>query len=206
MSYKDFTTLEKVVKDFNLEVLDKDLHSEAKSETLPGEYVTDTMQRVTLAKNINTEKARSELIIAPIIYYVKKKVKQMSFFSGNEFNVDSAKGLNGFCDYIITASKQQHFIDHPIAAMVEAKKGNLVDAYGQCASEMVAAQIFNLEKEDAIEGNRKIHGIVTDGESWDFLSLQDKKLEINKKTYHIDNVAKIIGIIRSIVQTGSHSE
>ena len=78
MSYKDFTTLEKVVKDFNLEVLDKDLHSEAKSETLPGEYVTDTMQRVTLAKNINTEKARSELIIAPIIYYVKKKVKQMN--------------------------------------------------------------------------------------------------------------------------------
>ena len=36
--------------------------------------------------------------------------------------------------------------------------------------------------------------------------IKDKKLEINKKTYHIDNVAKIIGIIRSIVQTGSHSE
>jgi hypothetical protein len=44
-------------------------------------------ENVALALNINTEKARSEMIIAPMLIEVRKLLKkQVSIFSGIEFH------------------------------------------------------------------------------------------------------------------------
>ena len=58
------------------------------------EYLETTLQEnVALALNINTEKARSEMIIAPMLIEVRKILKkQVSLFSGVEFQVDAALG------------------------------------------------------------------------------------------------------------------
>ncbi|WP_321161611.1 hypothetical protein [Lyngbya sp. CCAP 1446/10] len=54
-----------------------------------------------LALEINSDKARSELIIAPILVEIKKRLpERMSLFSGREFNVDPARGLSGYCDFL----------------------------------------------------------------------------------------------------------
>ena len=65
-------------------------------------YLEATLQEnVALALNINTEKARSEMIIAPMLIEVRKLLnRQVSLFSGVEFNVDASLGLTGVCDYI----------------------------------------------------------------------------------------------------------
>ena len=56
-------------------------------------------ENLSLAIAINTEKARSELIIAPVLLEVRRKLNfQIGFFSGSEFNIDSAQGLTGYCD------------------------------------------------------------------------------------------------------------
>ncbi len=53
-----------------------------------------------LALAIGTEKARSELILTPILLELKEQLQnQISLFSGREFNVSPEKGLNGFCDH-----------------------------------------------------------------------------------------------------------
>jgi hypothetical protein len=55
----------------------------------------------------NSEKARSELIIAPILVDLRRQLnEQISLFSGVDFTVDETKGLNGTCDFIITQSPE----------------------------------------------------------------------------------------------------
>src|SRR5258705_8817486 len=74
-------------------------------------FLLETLhENVPLALAIHTEKARSELIIAPVLVDLRKMLKhRISFFSGVEFNVDKDKGLSGTCDYIISLSREQLF-------------------------------------------------------------------------------------------------
>ncbi len=90
----------------------------------------------------------------------------LSLFSGIEFNVDKEKGLNGFCDFIISASQEQLILSSPIVMVVEAKNENIIGGLGQCIAEMVGAKIFN-ESENETKIN-KIYGVVTTGIIWKF--------------------------------------
>lgn len=76
----------------------------------------------------------SELIIINILLELKQQLK-ISFFSGIDFNVDRDKGLNGFCDFIISRSPEQLFLDTPVVAVVEAKNERIVSGLGQCLAE-----------------------------------------------------------------------
>ncbi len=147
-----------------------------------------------LARAINTEKARSELIIATILVEVRKIMKhKISLFSGIEFNVDKEKGLNGFCDFIISASQEQLLLGSPIIAVVEAKNENIIGGLGQCIAEMVASKIFNeAENNKAIE---KIYGVVTTGTAWKFLKMDGLDVNIDLDDYPIEIPNKIMGIL-----------
>lgn len=127
MSYKDFT-LEQINQKFavairsNLDVFSADTQLAQINPTLAN-YL-DYSTKLALA--INTEKARSEMIIAPILVELKRLTgDRISLFSGSEFNVDAGQGLNGFCDFILSLSSQQLYIEAPIAIIVEAKNENI---------------------------------------------------------------------------------
>ena len=84
-------------------------------------------ENVPLARAINTEKARSELIIANILVEVRRIFHhKISLFSGIEFNVDKDNNLNGFCDFIMSASPEQLILNAPIVIIVEAKNENII--------------------------------------------------------------------------------
>ena len=69
-----------------------------------------------------SEKAKSEFFIAPIINEVRlKNVKKITFFSGCQFNVDEKRGLKGFCDFLISTKYNAAFIESPLLAVVESK-------------------------------------------------------------------------------------
>ncbi|MFB8797002.1 MAG: hypothetical protein U7126_22885 [Microcoleus sp.] len=62
-------------------------------EIEPSIFLQETLQfNLPLALEINSEKARSELIVAPILVEIKKRLpERMSLFSGREFNRPLAK-------------------------------------------------------------------------------------------------------------------
>ena len=194
MAYSDFTTLAKVRESFNLTVEEPlNLFADI-SEVLPSSYLQTTLnENVSLATAINTEKARAELIIAPILLEVRRKFNfQVGFFSGSEFNVDVAVGLNGYCDYILTASKDSYEIRAPVITLTEAKNESIKSGLGQCIAEMVAAQLFNQRNGEQIES---IYGAVTTGTNWKFLQLIDSTISIDKRDYFINEVSQILGIL-----------
>jgi hypothetical protein len=202
VSYSDFT-LSKVQQEFSLKINEKvDFFADI-SEIQPSDFLKKILQNnLPLALAINTEKSRSEMIIAPILIELRKIVNnQISLFSGTEFNVDASKGLNGTCDFLISLDPEQLFIKSPVFAIVEAKKENLNAGLGQCLAEMIAAQIFNQQ-----EGNQisTIYGAVTTGNIWKFLQLEKTEVHIDLTEYFISSLEKILGILSLGINSNSN--
>ena len=169
-------------------------------EIEPSTFLQETLQfNLPLALEINSEKARSELIVTPILVEIKKLLpERMSLFSGREFNVDAARGLSGYCDFLISRSPEQLVIESPVIALVEAKNDNIQSGLGQCMAETIAAQIFNQRQENDIQ---TIFGVVTTGSIWKFFKLEGIAIEIDTDEYFINNVAKILGILIKFIES-----
>ncbi|MDP8966496.1 MAG: hypothetical protein M3O33_21420 [Cyanobacteriota bacterium] len=198
MPYSEFT-LARVKKQFDLTTSeDTDIFAAA-PELECSEYLAETLRyNVPLALASNSEKARSEMIIAPILIEVRKQLQsQFSLFSGIDFNVDASQSLTGFCDFIISTGSERLFVSAPVMMLVEAKKEDIMAGLGQCVAEMVAAQLFNER-----EGNEipTVYGTVTSGTNWKFLKLERKVVEIDLVEYYLTDVNKILGILASGVR------
>jgi hypothetical protein len=155
-------------------------------------------QYVSLALAIGTEKARSELLIMPVLIETHRQLHYgFSLFSGVEFNVDSERGLRGTCDYILSLSLEQLTVEAPIVVVVEAKNENIKQGINQCIAEMVAAQLFNQERHNAIE---TVYGVVTTGSAWKFLRLVETIVYIDRAEYYIKEVERIVGILVAMLQ------
>jgi hypothetical protein len=195
MPYSEFS-LSKVKKIFDLSTSEDGDIFASYPEVHCSDYLVQTLKyNVPLSLASNSEKARSEMIIAPILIEISKQLQsRISLFSGIEFNVNNEKGLNGFCDFIISSSSERLFVNAPVIMLVEAKNENIKGGLGQCIAEMVAAQLFNEREGNQISA---IYGIVTSGTNWKFLRLIGKVVEIDLVEYYLTNINKILGIIIS---------
>ena len=197
MAYNEFT-LPKVLQAFGLSLEDEDLFSGVAGVPLPAEFYQQLQRNASLAAAVNTEKAKSEFVIAPILLKLKElRPDDIGLFSGVEFNVDRERGLNGVCDFLISRTRQQHVLTAPVLAIVEAKNDNIGDGIGQCVAAMVAAQQFNEGNPDVPRG---VHGAVTIGSSWRFLRLDERVVTVDVPEYFIVELGKIVGILLRIVE------
>lgn len=197
MSYSDFT-LDKVRKKFGLTISDKvDIFASIAEVECPQLLREVLRENIPLGLASNTEKSRSEMIIAPILIAVRKYLNnEISLFSGIDFTVDTAQGLNGNCDFIISRSSELLIVNAPVITIVEAKKENINAGLGQCVAEMIAAQLFNEREGNDIS---TIYGTVTTGTNWKFLKLTKQLVDIDLSEYYINNIGKIIAILSNIV-------
>jgi hypothetical protein len=136
-------------------------------------------------------------MIAPVLAEMRlRHADRCAMFSGTEFNVDPARGLRGYCDFILTRSPVQHLLTAPVLMVAEAKNDNLATGYGQCIAGMVAAQTFNEQRGRPLPVT---YGAVSTGDRWQFLSLTGTTATFDMRTYFIDNVAEILGVLTRIV-------
>lgn len=131
MSYSQFS-LAQVVEQFNLTVTEgAGLFQDAPSLEISA-YLQETLSfNVPLALAVNSEKARSEFIIAPVLLELKK-LTAYALFSGVEFNVDESTGLNGYVDFLVSEDPEQLFVKAPVIIIIEAKRDDL--ASGCCCA------------------------------------------------------------------------
>ncbi len=195
MSYSNFT-LETLIARFNLQISnDSELFSQVEGVDVSHLLKETLRQNYSLAISIHTEKARSEMIVAPVLIEIRRQLdNKVSLFSGVEFNVDPAQNLKGVCDFLFSLSPQQLTITAPVVTIVEAKNDNIKNGIPQCIAEMEAAKLFNFQRNNEV---KTIYGIVTTGTLWQFLRLNDRKVEVDAIDYHINDVDKIVGVILS---------
>ena len=197
MAYRDFN-LKKVVTDFQLDVKEiKGIFSQLKEASVSDSLLATLKNNVPLALAINTEKARSGLIIANVLVELRHQYEnQIGLFSGIKFDVDKSKKLNGYCDFIISLTPEQMFLKAPVITIVEAKNDNIINGFGQCIAEMVAAQQFNANEANEV---KTVYGVVTSGNYWQFMKLQQLTVSIDLQDYQIDDIQKIMGILVAMI-------
>jgi hypothetical protein len=143
---------------------------------------------------VGTEKARSEAIINPILLEIRRLLDQeISVFSGEEFNVDVNRGLNGVCDFLVCQSAEQLVMEAPAIVLVEAKKADLKLGLGQCMAEMIAAQQFNQSRGRSIP---VVFGVVTSGTQWRFMQLEGRVITLDLQDYSLQPIEEILGILK----------
>ncbi|MGH2414584.1 MAG: hypothetical protein ACRDEA_13055 [Microcystaceae cyanobacterium] len=200
MPYSQFTSIGKAKEAFGLKTIEggRFLPLTEPIEPSPAlvAYLEESLPLVASA----SEKARSEGIIYPVLLEVRRIVnRQISLFSGEDFTVDEAVGLNGVCDFLLSRSPEVLEIEAPAIVIVEAKKADLRTGFGQCIAEMVAAQRFNAAKNRPIPA---IYGSVCSGTQWRFLKLEENTVTIDLRDYPLPPVEQILGMLVWMVQNG----
>ena len=190
MAYSDFT-IEQAIDQFDLvaSTVAFDIQPIASSPELD----IALKRYLPLATSISTEKARNELIVTPILLEVRALFQdRISYFSGRSLTVDSQVGLNGECDFLLSADANQTIVQTPIVVIVEAKNADLTGGLGQCTAQMVGASRFN----DRRGHPHSIYGAVTTGTNWKLLTLEQQHLNISLEEYLVPpQLAIVLGFL-----------
>ncbi len=194
MAYTDFT-LDSVEADLGVGQRPGPLFP-ALHDVAPPQWLSDQLARgMELA--LVSEKARSEFIVAPILLAVRElSGGRVAILSGPRLDVDPARRLSGECDFLLSLSDPLPRLRAPLLAVLEAKKNDIEAGLGQCAAQMVAAQIFN---ERGGQPGRPIFGCVTTGEDWQFLRLDGQELVIDPARRYINQVGSVLAALLAAV-------
>lgn len=215
MVYSDFT-LEKVKTAFELQIIESIDLFEGIGSLTPTERLRLTLEETaSLASAINTEKARAEFLIAPVLLEVKRQKNSVSLFSGIDFNVAPSLGLTGFVDFILSKSPEQYFVQAPTVIVVSAKNENIKAGLGIAIAQTIAADIFTAahvkggdaawdikpDRQEVAEAiaakndKNDILGVVTTGEIWKFLHKSGNQIQIDRRSYFLNEVGTILAIL-----------
>ncbi len=109
--------------------------------------------------------------------------------------------MSGTPDYFIATKSElgMTVVGIPLIILVEAKKNDFEQGWGQCLAELVAAQKIN----DAPDV--PVYGIVSDGERWQFGQLVDDSFTQNRTTFSIDNLPALFGAINAVFKAASEA-
>ena len=147
-----------------------------------------------------SEGARCENIIYPILREVYK-----GYADGYALWVKKPliydETLSGTPDYFIATRSELGMltVGIPLIILVEAKKNDFEQGWGQCLAELIAAQKINEAAEVPV------YGIVSDGERWQFGKLVDDGFIQNRTTFSIDNLPTLFGAINAVFKAVSET-
>ncbi len=197
MAFSDFD-LRTAVQTFGLqEDPDADLFAGA-APMEPSDFLRAWLDEFApVALGINTEKARSEFIIAPVLGEAKRKAAgPVNVLPGVTFEADKSRGLNGFCDFVIARTAEFYYLRSPLVAIIEAKREDLIAGLGQCAATMVGLQVFNERDGTPVP---TVYGCVTSGSIWRFLRIEATLLSIDRREYYLHDLGVVLGILVQIM-------
>jgi hypothetical protein len=195
MTFSQFKSLAAVARAFSIETWNEDF-LRIHANNLPSASFLDRLP-IILKQSLHksSEAARCEMLIAPMLFDAwQQHASTLKLWSHAPLEVDAA--LMGTPDYVI--AQQSKFgvavMGTPIMVAVEAKQDNFIAGWGQCAAEMLAAQKLNEDE------SVTVFGIVTNGESWEFAKLEDKRLTQQPTALGIDNLSTLFGALSYIME------
>jgi len=187
-------TLQQLRQDFGIRVETRSFLPPLIPLALPGwlnEYLA--VNELTPAFT-RSEKAISELLIAPVLTAVKQyHADKISLFSGEAL---TGTDVFGICDFIIASNPNAYLPEPPIMVLVEAKKQDLYGAIPQCIAEMRAAQQVNAQAGYSPEA---IYGCVTIGSEWLFLQLKDTQAFTHPHVFYYPQLDEVLAVFRWII-------
>ncbi|MDE0424255.1 hypothetical protein F4Y59_10705 [Candidatus Poribacteria bacterium] len=199
MAFSDFKRISEVQEKFRIRYATNDfLKVESASPSI--EFLQEfefTMENVNV---FSSEASRCEAIIFPILRETYKAYADTYALWIRE-PIIYDETLNGTPDYLVATKSElgMTVIGVPLVILVEAKKNDFEQGWGQCLAELVAAQKIN-DDPDA-----PVYGIVSDGERWQFGKLVGDTFTQNRTSFSIDNLPTLFGAINTVFKAASEA-
>ena len=137
-----------------------------------------------------------ETFVYPVLLEVWKRHRQLRLWSHQ--SIYYTEELSGASDYLLSYIPDtviHHLITTPLLAVMEAKKENFTEGWGQCLAELIACQRLNDQPQ------MSIYGIVTTGELWQVGKLWGDTFTEHPFPFAIDNPNLIFGVLDWIFTT-----
>ena len=194
MSFNNYKSIANVLADFPLIYQEQEFIQSLPTTVEINPYFLERLQLVLQEGVVfNSEYAICENIISPILLEVWLTYRdKLLIWSHQPLNYDEK--LSGVPDYIVAkrSPRGKVILENPYLVLVEAKKDNFEEGWGQCLAELVAAQKLNNNQHDLV------FGIVTNGKLWEFGKLEDNLFTKNVKYYTLENLAALMEVIHFV--------
>lgn len=201
MAFSDFKTIPEVQEKFRITYALDNFLKRAETLGLPSEQFLQelafSMQHIDVYAS---EGARCETLIYPILREVYKEyADRYSLWVQKSLTYDEM--LSGTPDYFISTRSELGLltVGKPLIILVEAKKNDFEQGWGQCLSELVAAQKINDTPDVAV------YGIVSDGKWWEFGYLIGDAFTRNSTSFSIDDVPILFSAVNAVFKAASEA-
>ena len=197
MAFSDFKTISEVQEKFRITYSEDDF---VKSE--PSTPSAEVLQDFEFTReHINvfaSEASRCETIIFPILKEsYKAYADRYALWIKQSIAYDDV--LNGVPDYFISTRSElgKTVVGSPLILLVEAKKNDFEQGWGQCLAELVAAQKINAKNMNG-SAAFPVFGIVTDGTLWQFGRLIGDTFTQNRADFALTNLPTLFGAVNAV--------
>ncbi len=186
MSFNKYKNIADVLQDFPINYSEKNFIEQTPIEI---DSYFENRLKFLLQEGVifNSEYAICESIIYPILVEIwRNYADKLLLWSHQPLNYD--ENLSGIPDYMIAqrSPRGKVILEKPYLIIVEAKKDNFEEGWGQCLAELVAAQKINGEE------NSRLFGIVSNGKLWEFGFLQAVDFVKNVKYYVLEDLQALM--------------
>lgn len=201
MAFGDYKNIAQVQQEFGIKYREESFICPVAVEPTPAFRAEFEFNR-EYTDIFSSDASRANLVITPVLREVYKEFHtHYSFWIQKSITYNEK--LTGAPDYIIATRSAlgKTVLEFPLVIVVEAKKNDFEQGWGQCLAELVAAQKLNGES------GKPVHGIVTDGELWKFGTLVDDTFISNTEGYTVGDLAELFGALHyifTLVVEGSH--
>ena len=195
MAFSDFKTIPEVLEKFRIKYTVKDF---LQIEEIPPseQFLQDFEFCLQYIDVFASEAARCEAIIFPILKEIYKP-----YAEDYALAISYDEILSGTPDYLISTRSELGVpvVGTPLIILVEAKKNDFDQGWGQCIAEIIAAQKINADTDFPV------YGIVSDGTLWQFGRLVGDAFTRNGTSVTMDNLPVLFGAIHAIFKASTES-
>lgn len=193
MSFQDFKSIADVQQQYTI-IYDEDEWIIPLALTPSASFLVDYEFSLEHLDVLVSEASRCENIIYPILRDVYRHyADRLGLWSHKALAYDSI--LAGVPDYLIALKSAlgKTVLEKPLLVVVEAKKSDFEQGWGQCLAAMVAAQKLN-EREQL-----PVYGIVTDGLLWQFGRLMGNQFTLNRSSVTSSDLPRLFGSLNHLL-------
>ena len=186
MSFNKYKSIADVLQEFSLTYTERNFIEQTRIEIDP--YFQNRLDFIlTEGVVFNSEYAICESIIHPVLVEIwRQYADRLLLWSHQPLNYD--ENLTGIPDYMVAqrSARGKIILDKPYLIIVEAKKDNFEEGWGQCLAELIAAQKLNGDQ------NNRLFGIVSNGKVWEFGLLRATEFTKNVKYYVLEDLQSLM--------------
>ena len=198
MAFSDFKAIPDVQKKFGIRHIENDFIKIEEPVSPSEQFLQELEFSRQYIPIFASEGARCEAVIYPVLREVYKAyAANHALWIKEPLAYDET--LSGTPDYFVSTRSElgMLIVGTPLIILVEAKKNDFEQGWGQCLAELVAAQKINAD------ADIPVYGIVSDGRSWEFGYLIDDAFTRNRTSFSVEDMPTLFGAINSVFKAAS---